>query len=132
MKLYMLVVILFSSISVFCQDTTKIHSNSEIIDSLTTINEQLELTVDSLNKKIEELEKQIERSKWDQIEDGMKIIDVLEIMGETDKVQTMDFGYKKLIFGTGYTGYVLVGKDSVVVDSSPPLYLRMDSELIKK
>ena len=67
-----------------------------------------------------------------QVKEGLTIDEVIFIMGDPDEYKEADFGYKKLIYGEGYSGYVLIDKEQKVVDSTPPLYLRMNSKLIKK
>ncbi len=127
-----LIILFCFSCSIFAQSETTTIIDSLTIDSLYKANEQLMVEIDSLNKRIEFLELEIERSKWSQIKDGLTIDEVIRIMGDPDKYEEADFGYKKLIYGEGYSGYILLDRELKVVDCTAPLYLRMKSDLITK
>lgn len=132
MKKSILILVCFLYSSITAQDTLTANQYIIMVDSLEHINESLVIQVDSLNKEIEKLEIEIERSLWERIEEGLTMDEVIEILGDPDEYQEADFGYKKLIYGEGYSGYILVDKELTVVDSTPPLYLRMENDLITR
>ncbi len=97
----------------------------ERVANLAALTSELMSEVDSLKKLVTSLKNEIERSKWNMIEEGMDSEQILNILGPSTKVENASFGYKKLIFGEGYSGYVLFDKEMKSVDWSPPLHLRM-------
>jgi hypothetical protein len=97
----------------------------ERVANLAALTSELLSEVDSLKKLVKNLSNEIERSKWNLIEEGMTTEKILNILGPSTKSEDASFGYKKLIFGEGYSGYVLFDKEMKSVDWSPPLHLRM-------
>jgi hypothetical protein len=98
---------------------------NERVSNLAALTSELMSEVDSLKKLVTSLKNEIERSKWSLVEEGMTTEKVLNILGPSTKIEEASFGYKKLIFGDGYSGYVLFDKEMKSVDWSPPLHLRM-------
>ena len=97
----------------------------ERVANLAALTSDLMSEVDSLKKLVTSLKNEIDRSKWNQIEEGMTTEKIINILGPSAKIEDASFGYKKLIFGQGYSGYVLFDKEMKSVDWSPPLHLRM-------
>lgn len=97
----------------------------ERVANLAALTSELLSEVDSLKRLVTGLQSEIERSKWNQLEIGMTTEKIINILGASTKVEEASFGYKKLIFGEGYSGYVLFDKEMKSADWSPPLHLRM-------
>ena len=132
MKLYctLILAILFSSFNIG-QETApgQVKTGDELLNervaNLAALTSDLMKEVDSLKKLVTGLKNEIERSKWNQIHEGMTTEEIINVLGPSVKIEDASFGYKKLIFGTGYSGYVLFDKEMKSVDWSPPLNLRM-------
>ncbi|MBN1299719.1 MAG: hypothetical protein JW995_00755 [Melioribacteraceae bacterium] len=132
MKKLCLLILLAAFAGSHAQDSLEIAILERRVGNLAEITQELLQKVDSLAIKINDLENKLERSIWVQIDEGMKYEEVIKLLGVPDEYIQADFGYQKMIYGKGYSGYVLIDKDKLVVDSSPPLYLRMDSNLIHR
>ena len=98
----------------------------ERVENLAGLTSDLFTEVDSLKRLVSGLMNEIERSKLNLIEDGMTTEKVISILGASTRVEEASFGYKKLIFGEDYSGYVLFDGEMKSVDWSPPLHLRMN------
>jgi len=97
------------------------------VSHLAEIVSELIKKIDSLELKIESLEKELEMMKWSQIKEGLSAEDVIRLLGPPTVIEEKDYGFKKYIYGEGYSGYVLIDKEDIVSDSSPPLYLRLEN-----
>jgi len=122
----------FLSSIIIAQEVTleELNTNQQLmierVSKLASLTSDLLHEVDSLKTIVNNLKNEIERSKWNLMEQGMTSEKVLSILGASTKVEEASFGYKKLIFGEGYSGYVLFDKEMKCADWSPPLHLRMN------
>ncbi|MCK5086952.1 MAG: hypothetical protein KAQ90_05495 [Melioribacteraceae bacterium] len=97
------------------------------VSHLAEIVSELIEKIDSLELKIDSLEKEFEMMKWNQIKEGLTSEDVIRVLGPPTVIEKKEYGFKKYIYGEGYSGYVLIDKEDIVSDSSPPLYLRLEN-----
>jgi len=129
--LYIVVLSFLLCINAIAQETETVELKSEQelmnerVGNLAALTSELITQVDSLKRLVVGLQNEIERSKWNQIEMGMSTEKVINILGASTKIEEASFGYKKLIFGEGYSGYVLFDKEMNSADWSPPLHLRL-------
>lgn len=130
--LYIVILSLLLSVITVAQEITieEMKTEQELmkerVANLAALTSELLSEVDSLKRLVTGLKNEMERSKWNLIGEGMTTEKVISILGASTKVEEASFGYKKLIFGEGYSGYVLFDKENKSVDHSPPLHLRMN------
>jgi hypothetical protein len=128
---YTIIFSLLFAVNGLAQDTApeQVKTEDELLKervaNLAALTSDLMSEVDSLKKLVSSLQNEIERSKWNLVEEGMTTEQIINILGPSTKLEDASFGYKKLIFGEGYSGYVLFDKEMKSVDWSPPLHLRI-------
>jgi hypothetical protein len=126
-----IILVLFLSFVISAQETApeQIKTEDELLKervaNLAALTSELMSDVDSLRKLVTSLKNEVERSKWNMLKEGMTKEEIINILGPYTRLEDASFGYKKLIFGEGYSGYVLFDKEMKSVEWSPPLNLRM-------
>ena len=103
MKLIYIVILSFLlSAIVVAQDApsgemkTETELINERVANLAALTSELLSEVDSLKRLVVGLQNEMERSKWNLIEEGMTTEKVISILGASTKVEEASFGYKKL------------------------------------
>ena len=104
-----IVALLFTGSILMGQETqTELSLLSTRVANLAELTADLMNEVDSLKKVVKELKLESEKAKWSSLQKGYSSEQVMSILGDPSKMEEASFGYKKLIFGKGYSGYVLL------------------------